>query len=129
MIETQRTKRAKKTNCLKEKVCFLSAENFSTLVDTKKSGSIFFPFFASVVRSLCRHLHVNGRCAAVSSTEMRITLGVIFWRKIRREQKLCKHFRVFRSDEEKESTAKKDESKKKHNQRRNYIKHGKKCAE
>lgn len=72
-------------------------------------------------------MHVDGRCAAVSSTQMRITLGAKVWRKIRKEQKLCKHFRVLYDDDDnvKESKAAiEKEREKKGKNLRNYVKHG-----
>lgn len=91
---THRKMRDTKKNCLKEKVCFLFKVNFSTRRRKKKKERA--PVFLSLVLlvEFGRHLHVDGRCAAVSSTQMRITLGAKVWRKIRKEQKLCKHFRV-----------------------------------
>lgn len=72
--------------------------NFSALIGWKKKDFSF----GSVVGAIQHHLHVDGRCAAVSSTQMRITLCTEVWRKIRGEQKLCKRFRVL-CDTEKEN--------------------------
>lgn len=91
--DTQKDARHEKELFERKSLLPFQSEFFYSSAKKKKERA---PVFLSLVLlvEFGRHLHVDGRCAAVSSTQMRITLGAKVWRKIRKEQKLCKHFRV-----------------------------------